>query len=42
MPRENRSWWIYQGHGHRNATNTLSPQLTQLGDPHGGVPKSLK
>ncbi len=28
-----RPWWIYQGHGKRNEDNTLSSQLTHLGDP---------
>ncbi|HRX63147.1 MAG: AAA family ATPase [Candidatus Competibacteraceae bacterium] len=33
MPRETRSWWIYQGHGDRNEDNALSPRLAHLGEP---------
>ena len=33
MPRETRSWWIYQGHGNRNENNALSPELPHLREP---------
>ena len=33
MPREPRSWWIYQGLEKRNEANALSPELARLGVP---------
>ncbi|MFO1434616.1 MAG: AAA family ATPase [Candidatus Competibacteraceae bacterium] len=33
MPRETRSWWIYQGLEERNEANALSPALSRLGAP---------
>lgn len=33
MPHDARSWWIYQGHGNRNTSNALSPELARLGAP---------